>query len=71
LGRPEQAEAALQKALSLEPRNQEFFVALVQLYLTTGQPEKARALARDTLRRYADHKAAKDLLRHLESKRSN
>ena len=71
LGRPEQAEAALQKALSLEPQNQEFFIALAQLYLKTGQPGKARAFAVDTLRRYANHTAAKDLLRHLESERSN
>jgi predicted Zn-dependent protease len=65
LNRPKEAEGALQKALVLEPQNQEFFVALAQFYLKTGRPDKARALATETLRRVPDHVAATDLLRHL------
>jgi len=60
-----QAEAALQKALEVEPQEQEFFIALAQLYLRTGQIDKARLLADETLRRFPDHSAAVDLRRHL------
>ena len=65
LNKPRQAETALQKALSLEPQNQEFFIALAQLFLKNGRPDKARSLAIETLHSVPDHIAATDLLRHL------
>jgi tetratricopeptide (TPR) repeat protein len=71
LDRPFEAETALRKALSIEPQNQEFFIALAQSYLRNQQFDKAKALAADTLRRFTEHKAAKDLLRHLEAEKSN
>jgi tetratricopeptide (TPR) repeat protein len=60
-----QAEAALLTALSIEPQNQDFFVALADFYLKSGQPEKARALAINLIEQFPDHRAAKELLQYL------
>lgn len=64
LNRPEQAETALKKALVLEPQNQNFFVALASYYLNSGQKQAAKKLALDTLQKYPDHAAAKELLQY-------
>lgn len=66
LDQPKQAEAALLMALSTEPRNQDFFVALVDYYLKSGQPEKARDLAINSLRQFPDHAAARELMQYLK-----
>ena len=63
---PSLAEAALLMVLSNDPRNQDFFVALVDYYLKSGQPEKARDLAINTLRQFPDHAAAKELMQYLK-----
>lgn len=65
LGELGKAESAFKTALALEPRNQDFFLALVDYYLKTGQPDKARTLARNTIRRFPDHEAAKEVLRYM------
>jgi tetratricopeptide (TPR) repeat protein len=66
LGRPERAEEPLRAALTLEPQEQDFFIALVELYLKTGQTEKARALALNSVRQFPDHRAARELLQYLK-----
>ena len=66
LNQPEQAEQALLTALSLDPQNQDFFVALADVYLKSGQTEKARELAINMSRQFPDHKAAMELLRYLK-----
>lgn len=47
LDRPGQAERALLRALAIEPQNQEFFIGVANFYVKTGQPEKAKKLARE------------------------
>ncbi len=66
LNKPEQAEQALIKALSLSPQTQEFFGALVGLYLKTRQFEKAVMLAQSILDHNPSHKAAQDFLKSLK-----
>ena len=65
LNQPKEAEEALLTALSLEPQEQEFFFALADLYLKSGQPEKAQALANDMIRQSPEHSAARELLNYL------
>lgn len=65
LNRPGQGEKALRLALDTEPQNQEYFIALVDFYLSSNQSEKAKALALSTLRRFPDHDAARMLLQNL------
>ena len=65
LNQPEQAETALKKALSIEPHNQDFFVALADFYLKSSQPEKAVLLAKSILQRFTEHRAAQELLQYL------
>jgi Tfp pilus assembly protein PilF len=60
-----QAETALSMALSIEPQNQDFFVALIDYYLKSGQPEKAKELAINIVSQFPDHNAAKELLQYL------
>ena len=64
LGQPQKAQVALETALPLEPQNQDFFVALANFYLRSGQPGRARSLAENTLRRFPDHRGAKELLKY-------
>ena len=66
LNQPSRAEQALQTALSLAPQEQDFFVALADFYLKSGQNEKARKLAIDMSRQMPDHEAAIELLRYLD-----
>jgi len=65
LNRPEQAEQAFIKGLEMAPRDDRMFVALANLYLQSGQLDKALALARETLKAMPDHKSAAELLQHL------
>jgi len=65
LGQPKKAQIALETALALEPKNQDFFVALANCYLRTGQPDRARSLAENSVRRFPDHKNAKEVLKYL------
>jgi len=66
LNQPDLAEQALLTALSLDPQNSEFFLALADFYLKSGQTEKARELAVNISRQFPDHKTAIELLRYLE-----
>ena len=66
LNQPLRAEQALLTALSLAPQEQDFFVALADFYLQSGQNEKARKLAINISRQMPDHKAAMELLRYLD-----
>ena len=66
LNRPEQAEKSLLKALTLEPQEQDFFIALADFYLKSGQQGKAKALADDMIRKFPDYSAARELLRYLQ-----
>ncbi len=66
LNQLEQAKGALLAALSIEPRNPDFFIALAEFYFKSRQPEKAKELAAETARQFPDHAAAKELLQYLE-----
>ena len=66
LNRPEQAEKSLLKALTIEPQEQDFFIALADFYLKSGQQGKAKALADDMIRKFPDYSAARELLRYLQ-----
>jgi len=66
LNQPKQAEAALLSALTAEPQNQDFFIALVDLYLKTGRTERARAVAINIIRQFPDHNGARELLQYLK-----
>ena len=65
LDQPDQAEQALLKSLQLDPKEQDFFVALVDLYLKSDQTDKARLLTSTMIQRFPDHRAALELLRYL------
>ena len=64
LDRPSEAGGALERALAADPRR-DYFVALANVYLATGRPEKARELAMRTLERSPGDTTALELLRHL------
>jgi predicted Zn-dependent protease len=66
LNQPKQAEAALLSALAIEPQNQDYFIALVDLYLKTGRTERARALAINIIRQFPDHNGARELLQYMK-----
>jgi tetratricopeptide (TPR) repeat protein len=66
LNQLEEAETALLTAFSAEPLKQDFFIALANYYLKTSQPDKARALAEETLRHSPDYRAATELLQYLD-----
>jgi tetratricopeptide (TPR) repeat protein len=66
LNQPVQAEKALLKALSLDPKDQDYFIALVDFYLKSGQTEKVRTLAINMTRQVPNHKAAMEMLQYLE-----
>lgn len=65
LNRSPQAETSLQKALSIEPQNLDYFVVLANHYLKSGQPELAKTLAENTLKKFPGHPVAKDLQQQL------
>jgi tetratricopeptide (TPR) repeat protein len=62
----EEGEKYLLQALLSEPANTEYFVTLVNLYLSFRQTEKARNVAQTILEKVPDHKQAGDLLKMLE-----
>ena len=66
LGQPKRAQVALETALALEPANQDFFVALADCYLRSGQPDRAGSLAEDTIGRFPGHRAANELLKYMD-----
>ena len=65
LGELDEAEGALARAVEMAPDDEEIFVALAQLYIQSGQIEKARTLAVETLLRSPGHQQANQLLRYL------
>ena len=56
-----EGSAALEKAVMAEPTNEEYFVTLANLYLSSGQTEKARQLAELVLERVPGHSRAIEL----------
>lgn len=65
LKQPAKAEKALLSALTLDPLQQDFFLALANLYLKFGKTEKARALANNILEQFPEHQAALRVLQYL------
>lgn len=65
LNRPEQAIKTLQTALFIDPQNQDFFVAIADVYLKSGRQEQALKFAKETLRQFPAHAAARQLLGYL------
>ncbi|MDD3311373.1 tetratricopeptide repeat protein [Pseudodesulfovibrio sp.] len=66
LRHPDQAAQAFANGLALAPKDEQLFAALANLYLQSGLPDKARALAEETLRETPGHTAAGNLLRRLD-----
>jgi Tfp pilus assembly protein PilF len=62
LTRYDEGEAQLLKALELEPRNRDYFVALVNLYLRAGKTGKAVLLAQQLLQEDPEHPEALEFL---------
>jgi hypothetical protein len=56
----------LLSALSLDPQERDFFLALADFYLKSGQVKKAKTLADDMIRKFPDYGAARELLNYLE-----
>ena len=65
LKEPARAEQAFLQALALSPGDRQSFSALSGLYLTAGQPAKAKALAERILREAPDNTAAQAFLQRL------
>jgi len=65
LKEPARAEQAFLQALALSPGDRQSFSALSGLYLTAGQPAKAKALAERILREAPDNAAAQALRQRL------
>ncbi len=68
LGQPKKAQIPLEKALALEPQNRDFFFALANCYIRSDQPGRARSLAENTLRKFPDHRGAKEVLKYMRNK---
>ena len=66
LNQPEQAEAALLKVLAAETQHQDFFIALVDLYIKRGRTERARGLAINIISQFPEHSTAEELLQYLK-----
>jgi thioredoxin-like negative regulator of GroEL len=64
--KPVESGSALCQALTLEPQSQNFFFALADAYLKSGQKEQARELAVETTRQFPDHAAVNQLLNYLQ-----
>ena len=71
LKRDSKAEAALTRALELEPDNMDYLYALADFYMKRGQWKKAEGIAKQMVEKYADHpmghKLLKSLRRHLQN----
>jgi len=61
----EKGIATLQQAIFTEPANEEYFITLANIFLRTGQQDKALHLAQKVLEQAPEHKAAKSLQRML------
>jgi predicted CXXCH cytochrome family protein len=61
-----EAEAALFKALSLDPESFDFLFALADHYIKTRQIKKAAVLAKRMVSLYPDNKTSKDILTFIE-----
>ncbi len=60
--------AALQKAVMAEPANEEYFVTLANLYLSSGRVEQARRLAAQVLELVPQHASAAELQKNISEK---
>ncbi len=65
LGQGVRAEEALLQAQALSSEDQDVFLALTRLYLSTRRPDKALAMAERLLEAYPEHQGAKELLRRF------
>jgi len=68
LKRWQEGAAALQKAVMAEPANEEYFVTLVNLYISSGQIDKARNLADQVLKIVPTHAGAIQVLKAIPEK---
>lgn len=64
----QEGAAALEKAVMTEPANEEYFVTLANLYLSSRQDEKARRLAERILDLVPDHSSAAQLKNSIPRK---
>jgi tetratricopeptide (TPR) repeat protein len=62
LERWEEGAGAIQKALIIEPANEEYFTTLANLYLNFNMRDRAESLARQTLKQFPSHGQARKLL---------
>jgi curved DNA-binding protein CbpA len=63
-----QAESELQRAITLDPQNASFHVALAELYATVGLPRRAEGELERALALDPQHTAARQLLERMKGK---
>jgi predicted Zn-dependent protease len=66
-----QAEAALQKALGLEPANMDYLYALADFYLKRNRLGEAGKLAERMVATHPDQRVGKDLLELIQRRQRN
>jgi len=62
LNRPHEAEAALLKALALEPGNMDYLYALADYYIKEVKFQEAKAIAEQMIAKHPSKKIGRDLL---------
>ena len=65
------AETSLQRALELEPGNQDFLFALADHYIKRGRFDKARPIAEQMVTKYPRQRIGHDILKFLENMRNS
>ena len=71
LARYADGESQLIKALDLEPRNRDYFAALVNLYLRAGKTAKAVLVAQQLIQSDPEHPEALEFLERIREKYGN
>jgi predicted Zn-dependent protease len=69
--RDSQAEASLQKALSLEPANMDYLYALADFYLKRNRLAEAKKVAEKMVAAHSDQRVGKELLEIIERGHKN
>ena len=70
LGKQQEAEASLRRALEIEPDSMDFLYALADYYVKRGRYPEAKAIAEQMISTNPDHPAGKNLLEFLDAQSS-
>jgi predicted Zn-dependent protease len=71
LQRDSEAEAALQRALGLEPANMDYLYALADFYLKRNRLGEAKKMAEKMVAAHPDQRIGRDLMEMIERRRTN